>query len=316
MKKILIIVILFFNLLFAQQDTIIFNPKTLNYEVYYTGDIGDEGTPKDTAMYFEFVPGNKLIPHVHAWLEKDLDLVSKSSPDNILYLYRIENDKNSPQNLDGFTVYFNNSEKNTKNLSLLKWKNFGKKDLWTWWADSWLEPSWKVAGFILENPNLPTIGISRFSGTPSDILRYPNDITPLKWDMYEKIGRLSTRQYNSVIKYTIVPGTKPKVFIPTAWADSLLSFNSRSLELGWIKKENVANQIELKLARIKTNIQKGQVSKAVKALEKFDSFLVKQANPPKYDKKMTSEVYALLKYNAEYLKEQLMSNNKIINVPR
>lgn len=134
-----------------------------------------------------------------------------------------------------------------------------------------------------------------------------------------------------VVGRTIGPTVPPINFVATIWCDTLLSYTRQSVALCWLKttrdddcdddeqpNDGVAKNIEKRIEKAKKELMKGDSVKARKELEK----LVKKVEriykkSEELEKKkreremtMTSEAYALLKYNTEYLIERLPENKR------
>ncbi|MDZ7262124.1 MAG: hypothetical protein ONB05_08475, partial [candidate division KSB1 bacterium] len=69
---------------------------------------------------------------------------------------------------------------------------------------------------------------------------------------------------------------------------------------GWIDNQGIANSLDAKLDNAKKQLEKGKTKTAINVLQAF----VNEVEAQK-DKHLTSEAYALLKYNAEYLIKKL-----------
>ncbi|HWP82402.1 MAG TPA: hypothetical protein VNN76_07085 [Bacteroidota bacterium] len=121
---------------------------------------------------------------------------------------------------------------------------------------------------------------------------------------------------------TIAAARPPTPFIHLAFLDTLLSYTRQSVQLGWLKStrdddcdedeqphDGVAKNIEKRIEKAKKELTKGDSVKSRKELEKLVKKVEKiykkseEADKKKHDSNivMTSEAYALLKYNAEYL---------------
>lgn len=130
--------------------------------------------------------------------------------------------------------------------------------------------------------------------------------------------------------YTIGPTAPPINFVATEWCDTLLSYIRQSAELGWLKskrdddcdddekpEDGVTGNLIKRLQKIQTFLTKGdsvkarnELEKFLKKVEKIYSRSVKAEEKRKEDIIMTSECYALLKYNGEYLLDRLPEKEK------
>ncbi|GJQ22204.1 MAG: hypothetical protein HBSIN02_25590 [Bacteroidia bacterium] len=123
---------------------------------------------------------------------------------------------------------------------------------------------------------------------------------------------------------TIGPTAPPANFIPLAFLDTLLSYTRQSAELGWLGKERdddcdedeqpddgLILNIEQRLTKAKRELMREdsvkarrELEKLVKKVERIWKRSQEEANRGRKGP-MTSEAYALLKYNTEYLIERL-----------
>ncbi len=125
---------------------------------------------------------------------------------------------------------------------------------------------------------------------------------------------------------TIVRRSPSAVFNPTVFLDTLLSYTRQSVVLGWLKttrdddcdddeqpNDGVPKNIEKRIEKAKKELLQGDSVKARKELEKLVKKVEKiykkseEAEKKKRESEITmsSEAYALLKYNTEYLIERL-----------
>ena len=84
------------------------------------------------------------------------------------------------------------------------------------------------------------------------------------------------------------------------WVDTLISYKHKAFDLGWIQDKGIANSLDQKLDNAKAQLVRKNNKSAKNILEAFVSEVEAQKN-----KHLTSEAYALLKFNAEYLISKL-----------
>jgi hypothetical protein len=127
---------------------------------------------------------------------------------------------------------------------------------------------------------------------------------------------------NSVQGITLGPMDPPVFFVPISFLDTLISYKHQSVTLGWLKTkrdddcdedeqpdDGVVNNLDKRLEKARKELSKRDSTKARKELEKFVKKvekLRKRSEEAEQKNKsdqvvMTSEAYALLKFNAEYL---------------
>jgi hypothetical protein len=129
--------------------------------------------------------------------------------------------------------------------------------------------------------------------------------------------------------FTIAPSTPPIPFVPLAFLDTLLSYTRQSAALGWLAppgqgrdrdedsdedekpEHGLVRNIEQRLNKAKRELQRQDSVKARRELEKLvkkvERVWKRSQDEEKRGRKqrMTSEAYALLKYNTEYLIDRL-----------
>jgi len=107
---------------------------------------------------------------------------------------------------------------------------------------------------------------------------------------------------------TIAPQLPPVPFPPLAFLDTLISYKHQAFALGWIKNQGIVTSLDAKLDNAKRQLQRGNKTPARNMLRAFINeveALWKGEEHPYGGKQITSEAYALLKFNAEYLISRL-----------
>jgi len=130
---------------------------------------------------------------------------------------------------------------------------------------------------------------------------------------------------NSAHGFTVGAADPPKPFVPLSFLDTLVSYKHQCVSLGWLidrpqhekdeddesVDEGIVERLDRRLSKAREGLLKGDSSKARKELEKFldkvEKLYKESQNHGQKGEKMllSSEGYALLRYNAEYLKEHL-----------
>ncbi len=129
-----------------------------------------------------------------------------------------------------------------------------------------------------------------------------------------------------IIGRTIGPTAPPLPFLPTDFLNYIISLKHEAYKLGWIiqgrdddegKKEDeekgIMKSLDKKLEKAKEELLKGDTKEAIEKLKSFIhevEALYKEDKDEKHKKEeghshITSEAYALLKYNTQYLIEKL-----------
>ena len=198
-----------------------------------------------------------------------------------------------------------------------------------------IKPGRSLNGFEIMSRGLP--GIRRCIVSPFF------DVDSLFPDLDDANRTLSIAQMDSIREavnfygWTVGPTAPPANFDASAWIDTLLSYTRQSVELGWIGKgrdndcndderpdNGIIKNIELRLLKAKRELTTGDSVQARNELEKLVQKVERIWKRSQKDEQgegrerwqkresviMTSEAYALLKYNTEYLIERLPDKPK------
>ena len=178
-----------------------------------------------------------------------------------------------------------------------------------WGADSaTIEPGQSLGGFVMVSKGLPAIRrcvVSPFFDFDSLFSeeRFPNE---------EDIPNTDSIQ-NAVKFYgwTVGPTAPPKIFIGSDWLDTLTSYVSQSRSLVWITTQRIAAKYTNYFASAKSQLQANNTAQARAILQ---SVLI-DVNVDNLST-LTSEAYALIRYNTEYLLAQLLASPPSRNTDR
>jgi hypothetical protein len=300
----------------VQPDTVVFDPASGNYVVQYMGQsvryrqfldslsawaelTGSEVDStvdfglRDTLVTAVFVPATKIDPRVFCRVVE----ADKSKP--FLYTYRIENGSASTQNLIDFLLYFGEGV-DVAQKSSNKWFDMRvmkpgvgtQTNAWDWSGNQGLEPTWSKGGFALESTGLPAITQTFFQGVAPGF-SFPVE-PPLSIDV--EVARLEAFPANHVARQTIAPVPRPVPFVPLGFLDTIGTFVSRSRALGWVGSDSVANRYSGLLSVARTQLQTNDNAGARTTLQSVLHDVDQDSSTT-----LTSEAYALLRYNTEYL---------------
>jgi hypothetical protein len=114
---------------------------------------------------------------------------------------------------------------------------------------------------------------------------------------------------NSIIGFTVAPSIAPLPFVPLNFLDTLPSFTTRSRDLAWIKQQSTADKYLGYFTVAKTALQQNNIQGTRTALTNTLHDLNIDSSST-----LTSEAYALLRYNTEYLLKQLPIPSSGLNV--
>jgi len=159
-------------------------------------------------------------------------------------------------------------------------------------AVHFIRPSQTLSGFGYDSEGLPTIRRMYLEGwaEPPELTFEPD--STIGGDVLEDSKKVLT-----------IGATKtPADFNPMVWLDTLISYKHQAFALGWIKNQGIVTSLDAKLENAKRQLQRNNKTAAKNTLQAFVNemeALNKQGN------QITSEAYALLKFNAEYLISKL-----------
>lgn len=161
-------------------------------------------------------------------------------------------------------------------------------------------PGQSVDSLLLMSRGLP--GIRKFTARPDfNIFEF--------FPSYDDTTSTMTQTQMDSILYavnfygvTIGPTAPPANFIPLAFLDTLISYKHQAFTLGWIKNQGIVTSLDAKLDNTKAQLQRNNITSARNILQ---SFLNEVEALNKKGDQITSEAYALLKFNAEYLLSKL-----------
>ncbi len=180
---------------------------------------------------------------------------------------------------------------------------------WAWHGDQGLEPTWSTDGFALESPDLPGIMTAYFRGKVPTLI-WPSEIPGGK--IGAQIFALEVFPANHVLRKTVAPVAAPSPFEATDFLETIISYIDQAFNLGWIDDQDIVNDLDEKLGDAKQQLEQGETKEAIEILQDFIEEVEEEAGVEEEEeddeKHLTSEAYALLKYNAEFLIGSFPSN--------
>jgi len=178
-----------------------------------------------------------------------------------------------------------------------------------------INPGDSLGGFILMSRGLPAIRLCIVSPDFDLISLYP-DVEQVSNPDSLTAAVNYDREAVKFHGFTVGPTAPPANFVHVAFLDTLLSYTRQSAQLGWLGRnrdddcddderpdDGVVRNIENRLQKARRELVRGDSVKARRELVK----LVRKVDrlQRRGERVMTSEAYALLKYNSEYLIERL-----------
>lgn len=106
---------------------------------------------------------------------------------------------------------------------------------------------------------------------------------------------------NSYRGMTVVPHVFNEPVMPLAMLDTLVSYKHQAFTLGWIKEEGMVTSLDAKLEAARPQI----IADRPSAKQILQSFVLELDGLITQSGQITSEAYALLKFNAQYLISKL-----------
>ncbi|MEN8191429.1 MAG: hypothetical protein ABFS12_01350 [Bacteroidota bacterium] len=271
-------------------DTIYFDSNGGNYIVKYLGNssIGYS----DTIITFEFEPPTKIEPSITG----NVNFIADSS--YYLYSYKIANGPNAEQDIIWFYLFFKEDiEIKNKQTNNYDGGEYNDLDLRIGWWGNGLEPTWSADGFAISSKHLPSIGQAGMRGGVG-MLSYRHGMPSS--EIEDTLHSLSIGDASFKKIQTIVPIKLPAQFDILEFIDTLLTYCDRSYSLSWIESEGILKSLKVKLENAKKHLINSETEEAIDLLNAFINEVEAQNG-----KKLTSEAYALLKFNTEYLIEQI-----------
>ena len=221
------------------------------------------------------------------------------SGDSLEFHYAWSNDPTSEQEmslfaLEGFRSAFNSTYPSG-------WHTFGiwqDRPVAEWRTDplnreSNVRPGQTMAGVKITSWGLPAVARFYAQGyRPS-----PSGETPDRPSIEEMRNDLFT---NSFKGHTLGPADPPLPFIPSGFLDSLSSYTTQSRSLGWITSQPVADKYLGYFANARTQLLQNNAARARATLQSVLRDVDVDSSST-----LTSEAYALLRFNTVYLIDQL-----------
>lgn len=278
-----------FGWIYGQKDSVLFLPDKGEYKIEYKVNINE----KDTILTVTFIPSTKINPIIRC-------KVKQNNLNKFLeYNYSIQNDIQSKQGIELFLldinkdVYYSNSSVNNWFWGIDERLNGGC----SWFDTTLIEPSYKKEGFKISSKCLPGLGNSYFQG---QLPFYTFNEAEVSEFLYNSLDSLSGFPRNYILRKTIIPIQLLSGISNEELLDTLIYFNNCSPIYNWILTSQTKDKYASYLTNAKSSLQQNNFSAA-------RSFLQNILRDVDIDSvsAITSEAYALLKYNTEYLLSKL-----------
>ena len=305
MKTIIIIVFFVCNTLLVAQvaPSVTYDPESGNYIIEYEGHEGENVEP--VLVHRTFEPSTKIDPLIKVTVTRNSD------SSYFIYQYDIFNGVSSAQRLQDFDLEIFSSITEVVNPDGF-WKTsyYSFVPVFGWYNSKGegglahpldgVAPDSSETGFSFVSYGLPTITDAYFKGNPTIYLSFPDEPPD---EISELLKPLRKFPNNTVIRETIGPKDPPNPFVMLNFLDTLLNYNQRSFSLGWISNQSTADKYFNYFTIAKTQLQQSNIIGVQNTLQT----ILQDVDQDSLGN-LTSEAYALLRYNTEYLLENLLGD--------
>jgi len=154
-----------------------------------------------------------------------------------------------------------------------------------------------LGGFGFSSSGLPTIVKGYFYGNNTIPLAFPGEGDARIEKLLEPLTRFPN---DCIVKKTIGPKDLPDPFIPTEFIDTLITYADSSYALCWITNEQTRDKYDNYFNNVKNYLNQNNNNAAKSELQK----VLTDCNTDS-SSVLTSEAYALLYFNTDYLIKQI-----------
>jgi hypothetical protein len=261
-------------------------------------------------------PANKVAPTIIAEVTWD------DNTNDYAYRFAVENGAKGKQVLDKIIIKFSSSIY-SQSAPNDEWRmgeyRSGRTDTWKWTntkgEPSGIAPGTTVDGFSYRSKGVPSIidvfffgeRRVRFSG-PSPT--YDSDELRESFDrVYQSLLSQYPEADVTVKRKVLGPATPPAELNPVDFLDNIIDMKHEAFSLGWITNKGIERSLDAKLDAARKKLSAGDYGTARNILTAFVNEVEAQGCESHDDcskgKHLLPEAYALLKYNAQYLADNL-----------
>lgn len=241
-----------------------------------------------------YIPGNLVEPKVTV----KVDFLPKDGL--YKYLYTVKNENSALDLLYSFSIKNHADIRNVKNPNN-KWVHYSMPDTTTSWRHSrgsinGIKPGDIETDFVLESIDPPSIvtvlaASDTFTGFP--------DEGPSNAQLQKELAVLQKTTAHIKLK-SIGPRRLADDTDITSLLDTLLSYLNFSCDTTWIENEGICRSLEAKLDNTRRKLDRTNDRTAANNLQAFLNEVMALK-----DEQLSSEAYALLYFNGQYLLERL-----------
>jgi hypothetical protein len=265
---------------------VVLDTATQNWWVYYT-------QLDDSTTYFVYEPATRVSIVVQG--EVSFDTINN----NYTYKYTLNSLSSSVQNFKIFDLYDIASSVSNIVAPSGWYYLFSEGDTDIMWADTstWLIPGTSTTGLQFKSAYLPSIVSCWSKGVVPDIV-FPDE-AEMEPDIVPGLEGDSVRGKTIGPKELLQPLGSPEA--STTFINIMINYTNESYTQGWIESTTVRNSYINLLLDCRTAIENNYNRNATDDLQQ----LIDNAESDYSNQIILSEAYALLKYNAQYLKDSL-----------
>ncbi|MBL1212894.1 MAG: hypothetical protein HND52_06015 [Ignavibacteriae bacterium] len=264
---------------------------TNGYGVYsWNGNLyGEWASTPEIPENFLF-PANNLTAKCNTYVTKNNN--------QFVYYYELSNDSTSVQNIASFDLYPTVCFESTQ--SPPGWfGGSGNAQPLTGWTtifrpERLIFPGDTLDGYIIKCSKLPKIVDYYIQGHTREASN------PIEGPEITQVDLLTDLFNNSFHGKTIAPGDSIVYFIATEFIDTLKSYNNQSYDLGWIQTQEERDKYNTYFNNTSNYLSQNNNNAAKSELQ----IVLNECNTDS-STVLTSEAYALLYFNTEYLIEQI-----------
>ena len=312
----------------AQQNNIYYDSSSGNYIIEYIGHFiyirgtdgtlrlcegeklqeGEEFVYRDSLVKVIFEPSTKIDPFVSS------NITEIVNPNCYKYDYTITNGTSSIQRLQEFDLKILSSITNVNSPDEF-WKSnhYSFVPVFGWYNSkgklgidhplNGIAPDSSRNGFSFISSGLPAITNAYFAGKVTIYLTFPDEPPDKITELLKPLRKFPN---NTVERKTIGPVDPPDPFSAAGFTDSLIHYCVMSDSLKWITDYTATTKYTGYFENTKSHIQQNNNSAAINVLDSVLTDVEADSGVT-----LTSEAYALIKYNTEYLKNQLSQSKGI-----
>jgi hypothetical protein len=232
----------------------------------------------DGSLKYQYSANNSSESHQDVWIFK---VIFSFSPDSILKIFPVRGWWSPVVPIDGPPF----------------WVSYGAPENFR------IKPGNSDSGFGFTTRVIPGI-VDYYAEGYHDAPNFPEGMAPDSIPGYDDL----TPYGPGIVGKTVGPVLPPTPFVALAFLDTLTSYKHQAFSLGWIKNQGIVQSLDAKLDNAKRQLQRNNTTAARNTLQAFVNeveALWKGEEHPYGGKQITSEAYALLKFNAEYLVSKL-----------